>query len=274
MSNCESCPSKNNCSKQESCTIENNPLNHVKNIIGIMSGKGGVGKSTVSALIARKLRQKGYNVGVLDADITGPSIPRLLRIEGERAHGSENGIIPVVSEEGIKVISLNLVLEDENAPVLWRGPMIGGAVKQFWSEVLWGELDYLIIDMPPGTGDVALTVMQSIPLTGIIMVSVPQEFVTMIVTKAVNMARRMDVKVLGVVENMSYINCPCCGCTIDLFDKQDTDAFVKRMGIELLGELPMVRELMNLSKSTDKGLAAKVDETLDIIADKIINTKE
>ena len=207
MSNCGSCPSKGECGKdQQSCGIENNPLNNIKKIIGVMSGKGGVGKSTVSALIARNLAKQGYKVGILDADITGPSIPRLLGVKDAKAMGAPNNCIyPVQSADGIKVMSLNLLLEDENQPVIWRGAMISNTVKQFYTDVIWGELDYLLIDMPPGTGDVALTVMQSIPISGIVMVSVPQDMVSMIVAKAVNMVRKLNIKIIGLVENMSYI---------------------------------------------------------------------
>ncbi|MFS8541303.1 MAG: Mrp/NBP35 family ATP-binding protein, partial [Tissierellales bacterium] len=210
MPDCNNCPSRNNCTSQNTCTIKNNPNNHVKNIIGVMSGKGGVGKSTVSSLIAKELNEKGYKVGVLDADITGPSIPRLLQVDKKRAVANGEAIIPVETEDGIKVMSLNLLIEDEDKPVIWRGPIVSGIVQQFWTDVIWGELDYLIIDMPPGTGDVALTVMQSIPITGLVIVSVPQDMVSMIVAKAINMAKRLNIPVLGVVENMSYVMCPDC----------------------------------------------------------------
>ena len=225
MSNCGSCPSKGECGKdQQSCGIQNNPLNNIKKIIGVMSGKGGVGKSTVSALIARNLAKQGYKVGVLDADITGPSIPRLLGVKDAKAMGAPNNCIyPVQSSDGIKVMSLNLLLEDENQPVIWRGAMISNTVKQFYTDVIWGELDYLLIDMPPGTGDVALTVMQSIPINGIVMVSVPQDMVSMIVAKAVNMVRKLNIEIIGLVENMSYIVCPDCGNKIQIFKGNDTE---------------------------------------------------
>ena len=218
MSNCNGCPSKSSCSKEStSCNIENNPDNKIKKIIGVMSGKGGVGKSTISVLIAKQLRKKGYKVGIMDADITGPSIPRLLGIKNQRVQSSEELFFPVETNDGIKVISLNLLMEDENEPVIWRGPVIAGVVKQFYKDVLWGELDYLVIDMPPGTGDVALTVMQSIPINGLVMISLPQDMVSMIVAKAINMAKKMDINVLGVIENMSYILCPDCNKKINLF---------------------------------------------------------
>lgn len=249
MSNCGSCPSKGECNKdKESCGIENNPLNNIKKIIGVMSGKGGVGKSTVSALIARNLAKQGYKVGVLDADITGPSIPRLLGVKDAKAMGApDNCIYPVQSADGIKVMSLNLLLQDENQPVIWRGAMISNAVKQFYVDVIWGELDYLIIDMPPGTGDVALTVMQSIPLSGVVMVSLPQDMVSMIVAKAVNMVRKLDIDILGVVQNMSYIVCPDCGKKIHIFNGDDNVKLLDSLQLELLGTLPMNTGLGNLS---------------------------
>jgi Mrp family chromosome partitioning ATPase len=252
MSACDTCPSKGGCGKDKgSCGIENNPLNKVKTIIGVMSGKGGVGKSSMSTLIARQLKEKGYSVGILDADITGPSIPRLLGLTGKKAMGDGKNIYPVESKEGIKVMSLNLLVENEEDPVIWRGPMIGGMVKQFWTDVIWGELDYLVIDMPPGTGDVALTVMQSIPINGIVMVSVPQDFVSMIVAKAVNMARKLNINVLGIIENMSYIKCHDCDKKIQLFNGEDTEKFLKDMNLSLLGELPMISSISNLSKGED-----------------------
>lgn len=248
MSNCNSCPSSKTCGKTEdTCGIENNAENNIKKVIGVMSGKGGVGKSTVSVLMAKQLRAQGYSVGVLDADITGPSIPRLLGVEKAELTGTDKFLNPVETEDGIKVMSFNFLVEDENEPALWRGPIIGSTVKQFWTEVLWGDLDYLIIDMPPGTGDVALTVMQSIPINGLVMVSVPQDMVSMIVAKAVNMAKKMDIKVIGVVQNMSYVLCPDCDKKIKLFDAKNTDKFLEDMDIKLLGEMPMVSEISNIS---------------------------
>ena len=246
MSNCNSCPSNGECGKEEEkCGIQNNPSNKIKNIIAVMSGKGGVGKSTMSVMLARQLVQRGYSVGILDADITGPSIPRLLHIEEQRAMGTEKLIFPVESSEGIKVMSLNLVVEKEDEAVIWRGPAIVSVVNQFWTGVYWGELDYLIIDMPPGTGDVPLTVMQSIPIKGVVMVSIPQDMISMIVSKSINMARKMNIDVFGVIENMSYIKCPDCDKTIKLFNGENTEKFLKDMNVELLGELPMHRAITN-----------------------------
>ncbi len=249
MSNCGSCPSKGECNKdQQSCGIQNNPLNNIKKIIGVMSGKGGVGKSTVSALIARNLAKQGYKVGVLDADITGPSIPRLLGVKDAKAMGAPNNCIyPVQSTDGIKVMSLNLLLEDENQPVIWRGAMISNTVKQFYTDVIWGELDYLLIDMPPGTGDVALTVMQSIPINGIVMVSVPQDMVSMIVAKAVNMVKKLNINIIGVVENMSYVVCPDCGKKIQIFNGEETAKLLDELDLNVLGTLPMNSGLGNMS---------------------------
>lgn len=270
MSNCENCPTKEDCKTKEGCMIENNPYNFVNKIIGVMSGKGGVGKSTVSALIAEELNKKGYSVGILDADITGPSIPRLLKVKDKKVQSNELGILPVTTENGIKVMSLNLLMEDEQQPVIWRGPLIAGTVKQFWTDVLWGDLDYLIIDMPPGTGDVALTVMQSIPINGIVMVSVPQDLVSMIVAKAVNMVRKMNIRVIGVVENMSYILCPDCNKRIRIFDSENTEEFLNKLELKLLGELPMCRDIANLFRE-DVGIQnAALDEMIGSITEKII----
>ena len=245
MSNCGSCPSKGECGKdQQSCGIENNPLNNIKKIIGVMSGKGGVGKSTVSALIARNLAKQGYKVGILDADITGPSIPRLLGVKDAKAMGAPNNCIyPVQSADGIKVMSLNLLLEDENQPVIWRGAMISNTVKQFYTDVIWGELDYLLIDMPPGTGDIALTVMQELPIDEIIIVSTPQDMVSMIVKKVVIMAEKIGIKIKGLVENMAYINCPDCDKKIRVFSKKSSEENAEYLGLPLIGELPINVEL-------------------------------
>lgn len=247
MSNCDSCSTKDSCSSKENCMIVNNPFNEVKKVIAVMSGKGGVGKSTISALIAKALQQKGCKVGILDADITGPSIPRLLKVTGKKVESSELGLMPVQSEEGILVMSLNLLIEKEEQPVIWRGPMISNAVKQFWTDVFWGDLDYLVIDMPPGTGDVALTVMQSIPINGMVMVTTPQDMVSMIVAKAINMTRTMKIPVIGIIENMSYIICPRCGEKVKMFETESIEEYLQRMDLKLLGKLPMCREIAALA---------------------------
>ena len=267
MSDCNSCSSKDGCKKdKESCMIENNPLNNVKKIIGVMSGKGGVGKSSISVIVAKQLKALGYSVGVLDADITGPSVPRLLGVENKKVMMAENAMYPVKTSDGIKVMSINLLMENEEDPVLWRGPIISGMVKQFWTDVLWEELDYLVIDMPPGTGDVALTVMQSIPIDGVVMVSVPQDLVSMIVSKAVNMVKKMDINLLGVIENMSYITCAKCGDKMKLFNGDNTEKFLKDMNLKLIGELPMLNSINNLGQYDN----AHIDESLELIFDPIV----
>ncbi|WP_297418288.1 Mrp/NBP35 family ATP-binding protein [Clostridium sp.] len=267
MSDCNFCSSKDGCTKDKaSCMIENNPLNNVKKIIGVMSGKGGVGKSSISVTIAKNLKGLGYSVGILDADVTGPSVPRLLGVANKKASNSENMLNPVETNDGIKVMSLNLLMENEEDPVIWRGPIISGMVKQFWTDVLWGELDYLVIDMPPGTGDVALTVLQSIPISGVVMVSVPQDLVSMIVAKAVNMAKKMNINILGVIENMSYITCTKCGEKMKLFNGDNTEKFLKDMDLKLLGELPMLNSINNLGQYKE----AHIDESLELLFDPIV----
>lgn len=223
---------------------------HIKKVIGVVSGKGGVGKSMTSAMMAVSMRRKGYKVGVLDADITGPSIPKLFGVHGP-AMGTEDGINPVESHTGIKIMSINLLLEDEEAPVVWRGPVIAGAVKQFWQEVIWDDVDFLFVDMPPGTGDVPLTVFQTLPVDGIIIVSSPQELVGMIVGKAVQMAEMMKVPILGIVENMSYVLCPDCGKHINVFGDSHVDEVAAKHGLPVLAKCPIDPELARLS---DAGL--------------------
>lgn len=253
MAECKTCPSSGKCENDKNnCMIKNNPLNNVKQIIGVMSGKGGVGKSSISVIIAKQLKQLGYSVGILDADITGPSIPKLLGLKDKKVDYVGEMMLPVETSDGIKVMSLNLLIENEDDPVIWRGPIISGVVEQFWTDVLWEELDYLIIDMPPGTGDVALTVMQSIPISGVVMISVPQDLVSMIVSKAVNMTRKMNINVLGIIENMSYITCPDCGKNIKLFNGENTEKFLKEMDLKLLGELPMLNSVSNLTEQSNE----------------------
>ena len=239
MSGCNGCPSQGTCGKNENeCGVKINPNNKIKKVIAVMSGKGGVGKSTITTLLAKAANAKGLKVGVLDADITGPSIPRLFGLNGQLAFGDdEQQILPVIDKDGIKTMSINYLIEDENTPVIWRGPIIGGAIQLFWTDVLWGELDVLFIDMPTGTGDVALTVMQSLPVNGVIMVSTPQPMVSMIVTKAINMLRQMNVPVLGVIENMSYVVCPDCGKKIDVYEN-NVEEFILTNCVPLLAELP------------------------------------
>jgi len=210
----------------------------IKHVLAVMSGKGGVGKSSVAALLAAALSREGYRVGVLDADITGPSIPKLLGVTG-KAESAGFGIIPPKTPGGIAVMSLNLLLAREDDPVVWRGPLISNAVKQFWTDVIWGDLDYLIVDLPPGTGDAPLTVLQSLPLAGLIIVSSPQELAVMVVKKAVKMARLLGVPILGLVENMTVVKCPKCGELIRVFGPSQAADVARSMGVRLLGELPL-----------------------------------
>lgn len=224
-------------------------MSDIKKVIAVVSGKGGVGKSMTCALMAAAAQNSGLVTAVMDADITGPSIPRMLGVHG-RAMGSDNGILPVVTDGGIQVMSMNVLLENENEPVVWRGSLISGTVLQFWTDVIWTGVDIMFIDMPPGTGDVPLTVFQSIPIDGIVVVTTPQDLVGMIVTKAVNMAQMMNVPILGIVENMSYIKCPDCGRKISVFGESGVDALALEHGIEAVAKLPIDREL---TKAADSG---------------------
>ena len=233
---CEGCPSKNG--GQTSFLEELNKYSSIKKVIGVVSGKGGVGKSFVTASLACAMHKAGYKVGILDADITRPSIPKRFGVHGT-AFGTHQGIIPLESKEGIPVMSINLLVEDEEQPVIWRGPVIAGAVKQFWTDVVWGELDYLFVDMPPGTGDVPLTVFQSLPVDGVVVVTSPQELVQMIVKKAYNMAQMMKVPVLGIVENFSYMECPDCGKKISVFGESHVDQVAGELGIPVFAKLPI-----------------------------------
>ncbi len=231
--------------KQPIETLPESDFNSINQVIAVMSGKGGVGKSSVAALIAVKLARDGYRVGLLDADITGPSIPKMFGIKSS-AETMEFGILPVKSDLGIEVMSLNLLLKNEDDPVIWRGPLIAGAVKQFWTDVIWGRLDYLIVDLPPGTGDVPITVMQSLPLDGVVIVSSPQDVAAMIVKKAMRMVSMMDVKILGLIENMSYTVCPKCGEILHLFGPSRGEELAKSSGIPYLGALPLDPDLARL----------------------------
>ena len=268
MADCSNCPSKGKCGNDSgSCGIVNNPANKIKYVVGVMSGKGGVGKSTVSALLAKALNKKGFKVGLMDADITGPSAARLMGLAGKRAYAMDKLIVPVESQEGIKVLSLNMMLEDENQPVVWRGALLSSCIGQFWSETNWGELDYLIIDMPPGTGDVTLTVMQSIPLSGVITVSLPQDMVGMIVTKSINMAKMMNIRLLGLVENMSYMICPHCGEKIRLF-QGDNKKLALENGIELLCELPSDPTVCNVADNGGK-VKQDIEDKFDYLSQRV-----
>ena len=246
--NCSECSSK--CSK-ESLLAPQNKASNVKHVRGVVSGKGGVGKSLVTSMMAVTMRRRGYSTAILDADITGPSIPKSFGLKGGEIQGSDLGMFPAVTKTGIEVMSLNLLVDEETKPVVWRGPVIAGTVKQFWSDVVWNEVDYMFVDMPPGTGDVPLTVFQSLPLDGIIIVSSPQELVSMIVEKAVNMASLMDVPVLGLVENYSYIVCPDCGKVIRPYGESKIEELAKNYGTQVLAKLPID---MDLASQCDKGV--------------------
>ncbi len=269
---CDGCASAGNCEAQENGGCSENPqsflepansYSDIKKVIGIISGKGGVGKSLVTASLATALRKKGFDVGIMDADITGPSIPKMFGLHGP-AMGTELGILPMETDDGIKVMSVNLLMEDEEAPVVWRGPVIAGTVKQFWTDVVWGNLDYLLVDMPPGTGDVPLTVFQSLPVDGVIIVTSPQDLVRMIVTKAYNMVGMMDIPVLGIVENYSYLECPDCGAKIPVFGESHIDEIAEDLGIEVLGKLPLDPAFAEIA---DAGLFDKAD---NIYLDKAV----
>ena len=236
-------------------SVKPHELSHIKKIIGVVSGKGGVGKSLITSLLATLARRDGYNTAILDADITGPSIPKAFGLHG-KATGDELGLYPIKTKTGISVMSLNLLTENETDPVIWRGPIIAGAVKQFWTDVIWGDVDYMFIDMPPGTGDVSLTVFQSLPIDGIIIVTSPQELVGMIVEKAVNMARTMDIPVLGLVENMSYAVCPDCGKKIEVFGESHINSIAKKFGVKTISTIPFDRKL---SAACDAGMIELFD---------------
>ena len=263
--NCSTCSS--NCGERK--TDFHEPINKnssVKHVIGVVSGKGGVGKSTVTASLAVLMNRKGYEVGILDADITGPSIPKMFGIHS-RAKANDDGILPEVTANGIRIMSTNLLLDEEETPVVWRGPVIAGAVKQFWTDVVWGDLDYLFIDMPPGTGDVPLTVYQTVKLDGIVIVTSPQDLVSLIVKKAFNMAELMEIPTIGVVENMSYAVCPDCGKHIPVFGDSKIEAFCEEMGVGLLGKMPIDTALAGLC---DKGeFERNTADYLEAAADKL-----
>ncbi len=240
--NVSGCPSRKKGLNKADFAAPANDQSHIRHVIGVVSGKGGVGKSMVTSLLAVSMQRRGHSVAILDADITGPSIPKIFGLTG-MAGGDESYIYPVETKTGIKVISVNLLLEKETEPVVWRGPVIAGTVKQFWSDVLWGDVDYMFVDLPPGTGDVPLTVFQSLPLDGIVVVTSPQQLVSLIVEKAVNMANLMDIPVLGFVENMSYLPCPDCGKKLYPFGQSKLDAVAEQTGLPILARLPMQEKL-------------------------------
>lgn len=238
-SDCASCAQGATCGKKPVDLHEPaNPYSHVNKVIAVVSGKGGVGKSMVTASLARMMREQGFSVGIMDADITGPSIPKMYGIH-ESAKGSDAGMFPCEAKDGTRIMSVNLLLEHESDPVIWRGPVIAGVVEQFWTDVMWGELDYLFVDMPPGTGDVPLTVFQSLPVDGVVIVTSPQDLVRMIVKKAYNMAKKMNIPVLGIVENYSYLVCPDCGKKIAVFGESHVDEVAQELEIPVLGKMPI-----------------------------------
>lgn len=242
-SSCNSCNKE--CGDRKKAQIKKealHPMSQIKKVIGVLSGKGGVGKSMVTAMLASEMKRKGYRVGILDADITGPSIPKVLGID-TRAQSRDNAILPVKSKGGIDVMSINLLLEKETDAVIWRGPVIAGVVKQFWNQVIWDDLDYLFVDMPPGTGDVALTVFQSIPVDGVILVTTPQDLVGMIVEKAVDMTSKMQVPVLGLIENMSYFQCDACQSVHHIFGVSHLEEKVKEKNLSVLAQIPIHPEI-------------------------------
>ncbi len=247
---CSSCSSKCGKAKPESLIEKPHELSDIKKVIGIVSGKGGVGKSMVTSLMAILLNRKGYNSAILDADITGPSIPKAFGLK-EKAMGNQFGLYPVKSKTGIDIMSLNLLLENETDPVVWRGPVIAGTVKQFWTDVIWSDVDFMFIDMPPGTGDVPLTVFQTIPVDGIIIVTSPQDLVSMIVKKALNMAKLMNIPVIGIVENYSYLECPDCKKQIKVFGESNIDKIAKDFGVPVLAKMPIDPIL---AENVDSGL--------------------
>ena len=242
--------------KKEDFIVKPHEMSSIKKVYGIVSGKGGVGKSAVTAMLAVSMKRQGYDVAILDADITGPSIPKAFGID-KKASGSELGMFPVRSKTGIDIMSVNLLLQNETDPVIWRGPIIANTVKQFWTDVIWGEVDYMFIDMPPGTGDVLLTVFQSIEIDGIIIVTSPQELVSMVVSKAVNMAKKMDIPILGIIENMSYFVCPDCGSRHELFGKSSLEKTAAAHDLKILARIPLDPKI---SAACDRGMIELFDD--------------
>lgn len=277
--NCDTC--NEDCAEREGCShdcstcsqncgerVEIKPTDDTKiaKIIGVLSGKGGVGKSMVSSLLAVTLAQKGYKVGIMDADITGPSIPKMFNLKTQ-LYGDEKGIFPATSTLGIKVVSINMMLENEDAPVLWRGPILGGIIRQFYTEVHWGELDYLLIDMPPGTSDVAISIIQEIPVDSFVMVTTPSKLVSMVVGKAINMAKEVNKPIVGLVENMAFVKCDKCGNEITIYNSDETEATAKKYELEVLAKLPIDPVLANFAD--DGEIESYSDDYLDKLVEKL-----
>ena len=268
--NCESCSANCDSCEKKSFLEKLNEHSSVKHVIGVVSGKGGVGKSLVTSSLAVMFNRKGYKTAILDADITGPSIPKAFGIK-EKLLGSEMGLEPAKSETGIEIVSANLILDNESDPIVWRGPMIAGAVKQFWGEAHWDNIDYMFVDMPPGTGDVPLTVFQSIPLDGIVIVTSPQELVSMIVEKAVKMAKMMNIPILGVIENMSYLECPDCGKRLYPFGESKLDEVAKNYDVDILARFPIDSEFARISDNgrIEAVINEAAEEASEIIKNKV-----
>lgn len=268
-SSCEGCSQNCSSAMPENMLEQPNSFSYIKKVIAVVSGKGGVGKSFVTSSLAVSLADKGYNIGILDADVTGPSIPKMFGINS-RAEGCDDGIFPAMSDKGIRIMSVNLLLENAEDPVIWRGPIIADVVKQFWTEVIWGDLDYLLIDMPPGTGDVPLTVFQTIPIDGILIVTSPQDLVQLIVKKAYNMAKQMNVPIIGLIENYSYIECPDCGQKINIFGESKIDSVAEQLNLKVLGKIPVVPAMAELAdnglfdKNTNGYISDAADEVLNV----------
>ncbi len=255
--NCSGC-STESCEERKAAndfSVQPHDLSKIKKVIGIVSGKGGVGKSMITSLLAVTMQRLGYASAVLDADVTGPSIPKAFGLK-EKAQGSEMGLFPVKTKTGIEIMSVNLLLDNDTDPVVWRGPIIGNTVKQFWSEVIWGDVDYMFIDLPPGTGDVALTVFQSVPVDGIIIVTSPQELVSMIVSKAVKMANMMNIPIIGVIENFSYFKAPDTGTEYKIFGESHLEEVAKELGIDVLAKMPIEPKL---AAACDRGMIELFD---------------
>lgn len=275
---CKTCASSQGCnSNPDNCGEVQAPdksllgaLNTISNVIVVMSGKGGVGKSSVTALIASNLAKQGKKVGVLDADITGPSQPRAFGIKNKGLKASEYGIIPPETNSGIKIMSINFFLPNEDDPVVWRGPLLAGAVNQFWGEVDWRDLDYMIVDLPPGTGDVPLTVMQSLPVTGIVIVSSPQDLAFMVVKKTIKMTQKMNIPIIGLIENMSYAICTHCDEKLEIFGKSQGEEVAKETGIDFLGGLPWDAKLNELIDSgrTEEYSSEVMEKIVSVIVSK------
>lgn len=262
--NCSDCNAEG-CESREIVKLKQNEMSNIKKIFAVISGKGGVGKSLVTSLLANSLNQKGNNVAIIDADVTGPSIPQAFGLNGKIAKSDEQYLYPVLSGKGIKIMSANVLMQDPEAPIIWRGPLVAGFVGQLFTDVAYGDVDYLLIDMPPGTGDIPLTVFQQIPIDGIIVVTSPQELVSMVVAKSINMAKMMNIPILGVVENMAYVKCPKCDEKIRIFGDENSKQKIESQGLKVIGELPIDPKL---AKLVDQG---KIEDYSTYLLDEVCN---